>query len=167
MKRTIKNIGTARLARAGLFTALIVICTAVTKFSTPFGGYVHLGDGPVIMSGLVLGIFGAAPAAIGSALSDFLAGFPLFAGFSAVIKGVMAYMAGRFLAGEKRVTPRNAAIMIALFIWMIAGYFAANWAIYNLEIAVWALGGDAIQAAVGIAVSFTFIHIAPRVVRRK
>ena len=76
MKRTIKNIGTARLARAGLFTALIVICTAVTKFMTPFGGYVHLGDGPVIMSGLVLGIFGAVPAAIGSALSDFLAGFP-------------------------------------------------------------------------------------------
>ena len=167
MKKTIKNIGTARLARAGLFTALIVICTAVTKFSTPFGGYVHLGDGPVVMSGLVLGIFGAVPAAIGSALSDFLAGFPLFAGFSAVIKGVMAYMAGRFLAGEKRITPRNAAIMTALFIWMIAGYFAANWAIYSLEIAVWALGGDAIQAAAGIAISFAFIHIAPRIVNRK
>ena len=57
--------------------------------------------------------------------------------------------------------------MIALFIWMIAGYFAANFIIYNLEIAVWALGGDAIQAVAGIAVSFAFIHIAPRVFRMR
>ena len=61
------------LALAGMMTALTCIATMVIHIPSPANGFVNLGDGFVILSGLLLGpLFGAAAAGIGSMLADLL-----------------------------------------------------------------------------------------------
>ena len=82
----IKNLTTT-----ALFMALTAIATMIIKIPTPgTGGYVHLGDAFVILSGILLGpIYGAIAGGMGSALADLLSGYFIYVPITFFIKALI------------------------------------------------------------------------------
>ena len=62
---------TKKLVVTALMAALTCIATMIIKIPTPTFGYIHLGDGFVLLSGIILGpVSGAFAAGIGSMFAD-------------------------------------------------------------------------------------------------
>lgn len=80
---------TKKICLCAAFAAAVCVCTFI---SVPLPiGYFNLGDIAVLMSAYVLGAgYGAIAAALGSALSDLLLGYVVYAPATAVIKGLVA-----------------------------------------------------------------------------
>lgn len=86
---------TLKLVLAALFTALTCVATMIIQVPSPMNGYVHLGDGLVLISGIILGpIYGGAAAGIGSMMADILTGYAHYAPGTLVIKALAAIIAG-------------------------------------------------------------------------
>lgn len=81
-----------KMTTSALFIALTCIATMIIKLPTPgTGGYVHLGDAFVILSGILLGpIYGAVAGGIGSALADLLSGYFIYVPITLIVKALMA-----------------------------------------------------------------------------
>jgi len=85
-----------KLTTTALFMALTCISTMIIKLPTPgTGGYVHLGDAFVILSGILLGpVYGAAAGGIGSALADMLGGYFIYVPITLIVKALIAFGVG-------------------------------------------------------------------------
>lgn len=71
--------------------ALCCIGTMIIQVPSPTGGYIHLGDGIVLLSGIILGpIYGGLAAGIGSMLADILSGYVHYAIATLIIKALAA-----------------------------------------------------------------------------
>lgn len=80
---------TKSICLSAVLAAVVFIMTFVPRISIPLG-YAHLGDAVIFLSFLYFNRREAAlAAAIGSCLSDFLGGFPLWIAPTFVIKYVM------------------------------------------------------------------------------
>ena len=100
-----------KLTYGGLIGALVFLGTWIIKIPNIMGyGYLNAGDGVILMSTIILGPYAAIPAAIGSSLADFAAGFPFYIPFTFVIKGLMAWLAATILKGK---TPTVAKMIFA------------------------------------------------------
>ena len=65
-RRNMRNLSVKKLTMAGVMAALVFVMTYVPKVPVPVtGGYVHLGDGAIFLSVLLLGPLGIPAAAIG------------------------------------------------------------------------------------------------------
>ena len=63
---------TKKMVTAALLAAFTCIATMIIKIPTPTFGYIHLGDGLVLLCGIILGPgIGALAAGIGSISPDF------------------------------------------------------------------------------------------------
>jgi len=83
-----------KLVFTGLFTALVFISTYAIKIQTPTLGYIHPGDGLVLLAGIILGpLYGGFAAGVGSMLSDLLGGYMLYVPATFIIKAVTAILA--------------------------------------------------------------------------
>ncbi len=92
-----KFLTTRQWILVALFTALTCVATLVIQIPTPTTGYIHPGDGLVLLSGLLLGpAAGALAAGIGSALADLLAGYAFYGPVTLLIKALAAGSAGWF-----------------------------------------------------------------------
>ncbi len=91
---SIKSVETERTRRiilAALFAALTAVGTMIIKIPTPTQGYIHPGDGFVLLSGLLLGpLWGGLAAGVGSALSDLIGGYFVYVPATFVIKALTA-----------------------------------------------------------------------------
>ena len=151
-----KGTSTFRLTLTALFAALACVTTMFIRMPSPLGGYVNLGDGFVLLAGFLLGpIWGGVAAGLGSMLADLLAGYPMYAAGTLIIKGLVALTAGMIFQklgrdGLKAIIP--AALCGELL--MVAGYFvfSALCLGYGLG-AVATIPGDIGQGVAGIAVS--------------
>ncbi len=120
------------LVAASLFAALVFVATMVIKIPTPVFGYVHIGDGLVLISGLLLGpIMGGLASALGSMLSDLLGGYPSWAAATFIIKFLTASAASlifRKLSKGQKKTKRLHLLFagIAGELVMTLGYFIYN-----------------------------------------
>ena len=86
---------TKKLVVAALMAALTCAATMVIKIPTPTFGYIHPGDGLVLLCGIVLGpVGGALAAGIGSMLADVFSGYMSFALGTLIIKALTAAIAG-------------------------------------------------------------------------
>ena len=119
-----------KLAFGGLFAAMITVATILITIPTPTKGYINLGDSFVNIGAWLLGpAYGAAAAAIGSALADVITGYTVYAPATFVIKGLMALVSALIfrklikLTG-KREHIRALAASLAAEAVMIGGYFA-------------------------------------------
>jgi len=84
-----------KMTLTALLTAFTCVATMVIRIPTPTGGYVNLGDTLVLLSAVLLGpVLGMIAAGVGSAMSDFLAGYMLWVPATLIIKGLMALVAG-------------------------------------------------------------------------
>lgn len=85
------NQNTKKLTTTALFMALTCVATMIIKIPTVgTGGYIHLGDTFVVLSGILLGpVYGALAAGIGSALADLLGGYLLYVPITFFVKAVI------------------------------------------------------------------------------
>ncbi|KXG76094.1 Thiamine precursor transporter HmpT [Fervidicola ferrireducens] len=138
------------LAFMGLFMALLVVATVVVSFPVPtFNLYFNLGESVIYLVALV---YGAIPAAVigsvGSALSDILKGYPMWAPITFFIKGTEGFIAGYF---ARRFNPFAGVVMGAVF--MMAGYAMAAWKLYGPGAVPVELAGDFFQVSVGAIIA--------------
>lgn len=131
-KVTLNNVKTQDMVQIALMAALTYIATAVINI--PSGvivkGVVHLGDSMVFLAAVLLGRKkGFLSAAIGMCMFDLFSPYVIWAPFTFVIKGVMAYIAGT-VAYRKNYDGNNMWNNIIAFvlggIWMIAAYYLAG-----------------------------------------
>lgn len=150
-----------RLAMSGVMAALVFVMTYLPKVPVPVtGGYVHLGDGMVFLSAMLLGPMGVAASAVGSALSDLVGGYITYLVPTFLIKGVMALVAWKLYKPGKWLQTAIAFIIAEAV--MVAGYFVFEAVLYGVPAALGAVGPNAIQGAAGVAVGLLCATLVPR-----
>ncbi len=88
-----RNDKILKLVTAALLAAMTCVVTMILPIKIPYGngGYIHPGDGFVLLSGIILGPFyGGFAAAIGSMLADLLSGYVQYAPATFIIKFIAA-----------------------------------------------------------------------------
>lgn len=112
--------------------ALICILTMVPKIPIPLG-YAHLGDAAIFLVVLLTGRReGALAASLGSALADFLGGFPIWVLPTLMIKYGMAEILWHTAGGHKKgLSWRAAGGMVLSAAWMVLGYTLAGAVLYG------------------------------------
>ena len=148
-----KNTKTKTIALIGILAALVFVATFLVKIPIP-NGYVNLGDAVILISSLLLGPIAAIPAAIGAALADLLSGYAVYAIPTFIIKGLMAFTAGKILKDSKS-TPRKLIGFALAEVIMVAGYFAfeALPFMYGAKAALADVPFNAFQGAAALAVA--------------
>lgn len=111
------NIPLRKIILTGLMTALVFLSTSVIKIPT-INGYIHLGDGFIFLSVLLLGPFyGAFASGAGSMLSDLLSPYAQWALPTLIIKSLMALVMGLVANHRsKKEAVISAATTIAVWI---------------------------------------------------
>jgi len=88
-------ISTKKIVLTGLMAALTMIATMAIHIPTPLNGYIHIGDGFVLLSGIILGpLTGGLAGGIGSMLADILTGYFFYAPATFLIKTLAAFISG-------------------------------------------------------------------------
>lgn len=124
------NTSTKKWVTAALFAALTCICTTIIRIPSPTGGYIHPGDGMVLLCGLILGpSMGALAAGIGSMLSDLFSGYLAWVPATFLIKALTAMTAGFLFQKSRRLSSGRAATFRVILdglvgeALMVVGYF--------------------------------------------
>ncbi|KNZ42206.1 ECF transporter S component [Acetobacterium bakii] len=85
---------TKKITYCALMMALTFVMTTLIKIPIP-NGYIHLGDGAVLLSAFILGPWGGLiAAAFGSAGADYFGGFGAYVLPTFIAKGTMAFIFG-------------------------------------------------------------------------
>lgn len=153
-----------KLILSALFAALTCITTMFVKVPLPAGGYVHLGNTFVFLSGWILGPFyGAAAAGIGSLLADVLSGYAQYAIFTLIIKALMAMAAyGCLRLLKQKPLLGNIIGGIIATIILAIGYFICDWFFYG-SVAIIHFFMYLLEGAVAIVVSLVFLPVFQRI----
>jgi len=162
-KSQIKSrIRTIDLLQVALMAAMAFVVTYVIEIPVGTKAVLHLGDTIVFAGAILLGKKKAAlAAALGMGLFDLLSPYAIWAPFTFVIKGVMAYITASIAYrngyyGDKLLN--NILGFIIAGIWMILGYYIAGGFIYgSFIVALGDIPGNIIQVAAGIVVSLPLI----------
>ena len=148
-----KNVSLRKIVFAALMAALTTVATMIIRIPTPTQGYIHLGDGMVLLCGVLLGPgMGALAAGIGSMLSDLFAGYMSYVPGTFVIKALTALVGGwlncRLTSGSTKCpTPVRVALAgIPAEAVMVIGYF-----LYEMGMEI-AMGSNAAAAATAVVV---------------
>ena len=154
--------GVKRLATAGVLAAAIILLTALVSVPLPGGhGYINLGDAGVFTAAYVLGgPWGALCAGIASGISDLLLGWGVYAPATFLIKGGMALLAGRFMAGSRAY--RRAWILYPCALLVPAGYFLFETLLYGAATALPNLPLNTLQCLVGAGAAHGVIAVLCR-----
>lgn len=148
---------TKKMVTCALMAALTCVATMIIKVPTPTMGYIHLGDGLVLLCGIVLGPAGGAlSAGIGSMFADIFSGYVSWAPATFIIKALAAFVAGFLFRRLQHVFQGNKARYFSIVAGgligeaiMVFGYF-----IYEAGLAAFASGSfNSAAIAAGIASS--------------
>lgn len=144
-----------RLTVSALFAALTCVATLAVLPYSPIGGYIHLGDCFVLLSGFMLGpLWGGVAAGLGSALTDLFLGYATYIPATFIIKWGVAALAAVLI---KLMTKKSARLAIAKYALasvlgeclMVGGYLAYEWVLYGLGGALANVISNVIQASSG------------------
>lgn len=149
-----------RVVAAGIVGALACVLTIIVAIPIPglHGAYVNLGDVAVYAGAYALGGWGAAGAAIGSALADIILGSPIYAPATLVIKALMGLTTA---ALAKRLRSALPAVLTGGAI-MPVGYLFYDALLYGFAPALAGVPMNLLQWAVGSAVGFALITAMKR-----
>lgn len=151
-----------RLALGGMLAALVLVSTLFLKLPLPMAhGYVHLGDGVILLGALALGWPAVPAAAIGSLLADLWLGYVPYALPSFLIKGGVAALA---LMGRGWPLWVRALWLLLAEVVMVAGYFLVEWLVlgYGLAAAAAGVAGNCLQGASGVVLALALHPILAR-----
>lgn len=138
------NFRSARtLALLALFSALVTVTTITVRIPiVATKGYFNLGDSLIFIAAALFGpVFGMIAGGVGSALADVIGGYAHFAPWTFFIKGIEGLIAGFliYFFREKLWSFKgillSALSFIVAAVWMISGYFGAEYIIYGLDFA--------------------------------
>ena len=156
---------TKRIVQAALLAALTTVATMVIRIPTPTLGYIHLGDGMVLLCGILLGPgVGAAAAGVGSMLADLFSGYMAWVPGTLAIKAATAFIGGLLYHRVMRragYTPvRTALAGIPAELLMVFGYF-----VYEIGLSVVSGSGFAAAATASAAgIPFNLVQGAAGVI---
>ena len=118
----------AALTLCGVMAALVFVMTYFPKIPVPVtGGYVHLGDGAIFLSVLLLGPLGIPAAAVGSMLSDLIGGYMVYVLPTFLIKGLVALVAWKLCRKDQPLLALLSFLLAEAV--MVLGYFLLEWAV--------------------------------------
>lgn len=141
------------IAVCGILSAFVFLGTQI-RIPTSIG-YMNMGDAVILTASYVIGPVAFFPAAVGSALSDLIAGYPLYIAPTFVIKGLMGLVAG-FIMKHPQHNPklfmRIAAGVVAELI-MVSGYFAFEFFVYGSAPATASIPFNLIQAGAAMVIA--------------
>ncbi len=147
------------VAFCGISAAFVFLGTQL-RIPTAIG-YMNLGDAVILIASYVIGPAAFFPAAIGSAISDLIAGYPMYIIPTFVIKGLMGLTAGLILKhpGHSPGIAKRLLAGITAEIIMVLGYFGFEIFLYDLAAAAASVPFNLIQAAAAliIAVPVTYL----------
>ena len=159
-----RNLSVKKLTLAGVLAALVFVMTYVPKVPVPMtGGYVHLGDGAIFLSVLLLGPLGVPAAAIGSGLADILGGYMVYALPTMIIKAAVALIAWKVWKEDRWLRALIGFVLAELA--MVAGYFAFESVMYGAAAAWGAVGPNCIQGVAGVVLGMVCHALYPRLKR--
>ena len=159
-----------KLVSAALMAAMTCVATVVIAIPSPVGGFIHPGDGFVILSGIILGpFFGGLAAGIGSMIADLILGYSAYAAATLIIKCLAAITAVciyRILHKSKKlklVPVFVASVLGGVLITL--GYFIFEGAILGLGFATAAMNipFNLIQNGFGIVISVLLFPLLRRI----
>ena len=155
-----------QLALGGLLASLVLLATWLTKLPIPLmaNGYVHLGDGVIFLSAMLMGNYAALIAGVGSALADLLAGYALYIAPTFFIKAAMGLLAARLARPGKHI--RNLGVFVTAELIMVAGYFLFDGLVNNWGTAAAAAPFNFLQAAAGVALGMAFSLYLPHLKKK-
>lgn len=147
-------------ALCGIFAALVFIGTQL-RIPTAIG-YINLGDGVILIASYFIGPAAFFPGAIGSALSDLIAGYPMYIAPTFFIKGLMGLVAALIMTkahGKKAggFVIRLIACVAAELI-MVAGYFVFEALYYDMAAAVGSVIFNLFQAGIAIVLAIPLTY---------
>lgn len=157
-----RNKSLFKITNTAIFTAIIMLCTMLFKFSTGLGeGYIHFGDCFIYLSACLLPFpYCLVASAIGGALADILGGYAVWAIPTAIIKILIALpfmVVCRRNQTAKILNIKTASMTIISDVFTILGYFVAECVLYSLESATLGVIGNTIQA---VSSGILFIIVA-------
>ena len=156
----------AQLALAGMLAALIFVATSFFRLPVSLTqGYIHLGDGFILLGAALLGGKAAViAAALGSALADLLGGYTMYILPTFLIKGAMAAVAVVFMSGNRPLWVRIAGMLLSEAV-MVLGYFVVEWLVlgYGLAAAAGALIPNVVQGLSGVIIGVVLLPLVGRV----
>lgn len=127
------------------------------------GGYVHLGDGAIFLSVLLLGPLGIPAAAVGSMLSDLIGGYMVYVLPTFLIKGLVALVAWKLCWKDQPLLALLSFLLAEAV--MVLGYFLLEWALYGIASAAAAIGPNVVQGIAGVLIGMLCLLITPRLER--
>lgn len=160
-----KNNRVLRLSLGGMLAALIFVATSFFKLPVSITqGYIHLGDGFILLGAALLGNTAIIAAALGSALADLLGGYTMYILPTFLIKGAVAVVAVAFLHKERPLWVLIAGMALAEAV-MVLGYFLAEWLIlgYGLAAASGAVFPNIVQGLSGVIIGAVLLPLMKRV----
>lgn len=162
------TISTKKLVAAALFAALTCICTMILKIPTPTGGYIHPGDGMVLLCGIVLGPgMGALAAGIGSMLCDLFSGYLVWAPATLIIKALCACSAAMlFRRCDRKHADKKGFATVRLIFGGIVGEALMVFGYFLFEIGLNAAGnGGFTSAAIAGGIAYSAAGIPANVLQ--
>lgn len=116
-----KNNHTKLICITGIFSALVFVITAYLHIPT-YNGYVHCGDGFIILAACILPMpYAVTVGVLGAMLADVLTGYAIWAPGSMVIKGLIALIFS--CKAKKIITARNLLMLLPAALISAAGYY--------------------------------------------
>ena len=151
-----KKLSVQKLTLCGVMAALVFVMTYFPKIPVPVtGGYVHLGDGAIFLSVLLLGPLGM--------LSDLIGGYMVYVLPTFLIKGLVALVAWKLCRKDQPLLALLSFLLAEAV--MVLGYFLLEWALYGIASAAAAIGPNVVQGIAGVLIGMLCLLIAPRLER--
>lgn len=154
---------TKKITIPALLAAAVFVVTWTCRVPIPAtnGGYVNLGDTIIYIAAYIFGgpVAGIS-AALGSILADFLAGAPVYAPATFVIKGVMGLVCGLLMQRKAFIRYLSACMLGGLI--MTAGYALYELALFGTAYAVASIPYNLIQWVGSTAVAAVLYPIVTR-----
>lgn len=156
---------TSQLAYAAMLAALVFVATSFFKLPVSITqGYIHLGDGFILLGAALLGNTAIIAAALGSALADLLGGYTVYILPTFLIKGAVAAIAVWIFAAQRPLWFRIAGMLLAEAV-MVLGYFLVEWLVlgYGLAAAAGAVFPNIVQGLSGVIIGTLLLPVIQRV----
>ncbi|MCR5356044.1 MAG: ECF transporter S component [Lachnospiraceae bacterium] len=171
-----------------LLATLTCIATMLIKLPTPGGGYVNLGDGFVLASGILFGpVYGALAAGTGSSLADLINGYSHMAPATFIIKAITATIAAICyrLITRHHISERYSYINVSIAAAAGEAFMIIGYAVYRIFMLIYESGRlnrtviqsaalssakelpyDLLQAAAGIMITIVMTPLLARLITR-
>jgi len=132
------------IALGALLSATVTIATILSIPVPGFRLYFNLGEGVIYTTALILGArYGAICGGIGAAMGDLVLGYPLWAPFTLIIKGLEGFVVGRIGRDHMKTAIVSGALV------MILGYSSMAGILYGWKAAPVEMMTDLVQTGTG------------------